>query len=309
MDPIVTVIVPTKDRPQPLAQALASIAGQELRDIEVVVVNDGGEDVEVVTSRFEGQVVVRLITLSSNQGLSQARNIGVQAARGRYLAFLDDDDVYFPQHLAVTLEAAEASGADMVYTDCLVSDRRLDPSRWRSAAVENAFDYPFNADMLSVMNYIPVTAVVCRMRPDLGVWFDSTLSLHEDWDLWLRLTRHCGVHIKHIGLPTVIYHRIPQWRSITNDAAADVTQLGRYRASHLSMMERWPVSSSSRVNRYRRWVLTMYDYGLARLHSGRPISHFYYEHSLRVLFEAFTGRTSEEEVGVRLARAVDPSGH
>ena len=61
------------------------------------------------------------------------------------------------------------------------------------------------------------------MLPDLGVWFDSTLSLHEDWDLWLRLTRHCGVHIKHVGLPTVIYHRIPQRRSITNDAAADVT--------------------------------------------------------------------------------------
>jgi hypothetical protein len=84
--------------------------------------------------------------------------------------------------------------------------------------------------------------------------------------------------------------------------------LGRYRTSHLAMARRWPVPAASRVCQYRDWVLAMYDNGLARLNAGRPLSHFYYECSVSILFDAFTGRQREAEVPARLAQAVTPLG-
>jgi glycosyltransferase involved in cell wall biosynthesis len=308
MNPIVSVIVPTIDRPQPLAHALASIAAQDLQEVKVVVVNDGGEDAAAVVRRFQGCLDIRLVTLSANRGLSHARNVGIEASCGRYLAFLDDDDVYLAGHLGIAVESAETSGADMVYTNCLVSDRRVDVANSDAVEVEYSFDFPFHTDMLAVMNYIPVTAVVCRSLRDLGARFDSILSLHEDWDLWLRLTRHWGFRVHHVAKPTVVYHRIPQRQSITNQAATDAAHLGRYRTSHLAMARRWPAPAASRVCRYRDWVLAMYDNGLARLNAGRHLSHFYYERSVRILFDAFTGRQREADVPARLAQAVTPLG-
>jgi hypothetical protein len=83
---------------------------------------------------------------------------------------------------------------------------------------------------------------------------------------------------------------------------------GRYRTSHLAMARRWPAPAAFRVCLYRDWVVAMYDNGLARQSAGRPLSHFYYERSVRILFDAFTGRQLESEVPARLAQAVTPPG-
>ncbi|MBI4259617.1 MAG: glycosyltransferase family 2 protein, partial [Actinobacteria bacterium] len=101
--PLFSVIVPTHGRPAYLAEALASVAAQTIEDWEAVVVDDASpEPVEVPDDpRF------RLVRRDENGGPGAARNSGLAAATGRYIAFLDDDDLFTPDRLEVALEGLQ----------------------------------------------------------------------------------------------------------------------------------------------------------------------------------------------------------
>jgi glycosyltransferase involved in cell wall biosynthesis len=115
--PLVSVIVPTYNRPETLAEALQSIVTQTYSSIEVIVVNDGGRDVRNVILRYASQRDIRYIHLLDNKGRSAARNIGIAAAQGQYLAYLDDDDLFYPEHLTTLVNYLEVSGRQVAYTD------------------------------------------------------------------------------------------------------------------------------------------------------------------------------------------------
>jgi glycosyltransferase involved in cell wall biosynthesis len=119
---LVSVVVCTYARPHLLRAALASVCAQQVDGVEAVVVNDGGPDVASVVAEFGDRLPVRLITLPTNQGLTAARRSGIGAARGQFVAFLDDDDLWFPDHLRVAVDGL-GSGVDLMYTSCLVADR------------------------------------------------------------------------------------------------------------------------------------------------------------------------------------------
>jgi len=93
-----------------LSVALKSIARQTFRDYEVLVVNDAGEDVSGLVKGFARSMPVRLITHESERGPSAARNTGIAASRGKYIAYLDDDDYYFENHLATLHDFLQRSG-------------------------------------------------------------------------------------------------------------------------------------------------------------------------------------------------------
>jgi glycosyltransferase involved in cell wall biosynthesis len=99
--PLVSVIVPTRDRPALLAEALASLRTQSVADFECIVVDDAGNEPAALPddARF------RLVRRPEAGGPAQARNTGIEHARGRCVAFLDDDDVYLPERLALGVEA------------------------------------------------------------------------------------------------------------------------------------------------------------------------------------------------------------
>ena len=83
--PLVSVIVPTKNRPYNLDEALQSISGQTYKNIEVIIINDGGEDVEHVFSRFRDKLRIICKKLQEGKGPSAARNCGLREARGKYV--------------------------------------------------------------------------------------------------------------------------------------------------------------------------------------------------------------------------------
>jgi len=114
---LVSVIVPTRNRPETLGEALQSIAAQTYSPIEVVVVNDGGRDVQDVISRYSSKCSLNYIPLENNKGRSAARNIAIRAARGHYVAYLDDDDLFFPDHLETLVYCLESGGGKVAYTD------------------------------------------------------------------------------------------------------------------------------------------------------------------------------------------------
>ena len=120
-DPRVSVLISTFNRPQLLRRALSSIAdslGIDVRtDVEAIVVNDGGLDVSAVVGEFSDRLPIMLITSDVNLGRAAAGNVALRAARGAYVAFLDDDDVYLPGHLATTLRQLDsAPDLGAVYT-------------------------------------------------------------------------------------------------------------------------------------------------------------------------------------------------
>lgn len=103
--PHFTVVIPTYNRARLLGECLASVFAQRLNDYEVVVVDDGStDDTAAVLARYGGRIRV---CRQQNRGPSAARNVGIQHAQGRYVAFLDSDDVWFPWTLEVYARAID----------------------------------------------------------------------------------------------------------------------------------------------------------------------------------------------------------
>jgi len=216
--PEISVVVRTRDRPELLAQALASLAESTYRRLQVVLVNDGGEPPEIP----EGfPLLVERVDLKENQGRAAAANAGVAAATGDYIAFLDDDDVVAPEHLAVLADAVAGAGVQVAYTDAAVAvydvagseERDLDLGAHGWVCRERRLPYSrdFDPERLLLDNYIPFNTLLIERAlfdavaeevtvegsdEDAGLPgpFDSGLPFFEDWDFLIRLARRTRFH-------------------------------------------------------------------------------------------------------------------
>ena len=121
-DFLVSVIIPTYKRGEPLTRALHSLTEQTYKNIEVVLVNDCTEEewisrVEETASRYRDALNINLIHNKGKHGSAAARDAGIENAKGAYVTFLDDDDLYLPQKIESQLAAMIASDADFSITD------------------------------------------------------------------------------------------------------------------------------------------------------------------------------------------------
>ncbi|HEY0590743.1 MAG TPA: PIG-L family deacetylase [Thermoanaerobaculia bacterium] len=182
----VTVLVRTLDRPRLLAEALASIRAAS--DAPIVVVNDGGTSVAPVTSPVAG---VTLVEHQASRGRSAAMNAAVDRADTEWIAFLDDDDLYYPEHLATLTRAAASRDATAWYTDAVSTIYATGESgapeiRSRLRTYARGFDPEF----LLFDNYIPLPTLLVRKKDVLRAGgFDPAFDLFEDWDFLIRLSR------------------------------------------------------------------------------------------------------------------------
>lgn len=183
--PEVTVVIPTRNRWGLLRRTLAGALAQDSVDLEVVLVDDGSTD-ETRTLGECDQRRLRVIRLPERRGSAHARNAGIAAARGRWVAFLDDDDLWAPLKLRLQLDAAEAAGADFVYAGAIV----VDPS---ARVIREGLPIPDPTTLLPDMlrryvmpggcsNPIVHTALLERTGG-----FDERFYGLYDWDMWIRL--------------------------------------------------------------------------------------------------------------------------
>jgi glycosyltransferase involved in cell wall biosynthesis len=181
----VSVVIPTRDRPELLALTLRSVLWQESVHAETLVVDDGEGQETGILLRQVGDPRIRLLRNSGSPGVSGARNSGIAAATGRWISFLDDDDLWAPSKLAAQLAVADKSGAGWVYAGDVICDRDL---RVRSGAPP-----PSPEQMVAELrrhNAVPAGASNVMVRRELVERvgrFDAELRTSEDWDLWLRL--------------------------------------------------------------------------------------------------------------------------
>ena len=204
--PRVSVVVPHYDRRRCLLQALDSVAAQTWRDFEVVVVSDGGpassgDLVATFAAAHRGAFDVRFVRRDVNGGVAATRNTAIAEARGELVAWLDDDDLWRPDHLAALVRAHDAAGAGtpLVYGDAEVWRMEplagaatgfggaLNPALWRIAE-RRVLAVPFAADDLARDDFIvPGGMLHAKALVDAIGPFDETLFVSDDWDWLLRL--------------------------------------------------------------------------------------------------------------------------
>ena len=185
--PDVSVVIPTRDRPELLAQTLTTVLWQRDVDLEVVVVDDGSETPLVGRVAELSDPRVDVVRNDDSHGVSGARNRGIERATGDWVAFCDDDDLWAPDKLADQIAAATHAGSSWVYAGDVNVDDRLriiggGPPPSPEAVMADLTHY----------NAVPSGASNVVVRADVLAavgGFDSALTTSEDWDLWLRLAR------------------------------------------------------------------------------------------------------------------------
>jgi GT2 family glycosyltransferase len=241
MTPLVSVVVPSHNRARLLRRTLQSILAQQLRDLEVVVVDDGStDDTPIVAGSFDPRVVV--LRNQRPGGVSAARNRGIEAARGDWVAFCDDDDLWAPDKLSRQIAAAERDCHGWVYTgDVNVDDglqilsggRPPDPA----AVMERLPRWnPISSGGSNVV-------VQSRLLASVG-GFDATLRRTEDWDLWIRLSR--------TGPPSWVCEPLVAYRFHAGNIASDPGEMVE-EARRLSVRHGIPVDVTA-MHRRAAWT-------------------------------------------------------
>ncbi len=204
--PLVSVIIPTHNRPDMLKTAVESVLSQTWPKIEIIVANDGGEDVADMLNALNTRGNIIYIRHEENRGISAARNTALRAAKGIYIAYLDDDDVYYPDHLETLVSVLEQGKYKVAYTDSHERIQTWITDRYVTVEEKNAVTGDFDRGRLLAANYISTLNIVhCRDILTQSGLFDENLPSHEDWDLWIRFSIHYD--FCHIPKITAAYTR------------------------------------------------------------------------------------------------------
>ncbi len=194
--PVVTVLVPTFNRRRYLAGALASVVRQSYQNLQIIIINDGGEDVSDIVNSF-GDPRLIFINRKENRGKAHSLNEALARAEGKYVAYLDDDDLYYPNHIETLLDALEnKSDCQVAYSDLYKVYCKVCPDGSRkvlSKVVEISRDF----DRFLMLYYNHVLHVSLMHRRDLlektGL-YNEDINVLIDWDMTRRLVFFSDFH-------------------------------------------------------------------------------------------------------------------
>lgn len=265
--PVVSVVIPAYNAERTLGSTLESALGQTLDDVEVIVVDDGSTDTTAALASGIGHPV-RCISIP-NGGVSNARNVGIEAALGRYVAFLDADDQWEAEKLerqAALLDADPDIGGS--YTGI----QRVDDDQ-RTIGTAPAAPYPDLCRALLLYSGV-VNMSSSMVRRSLAPLFDRRFSQCADWDYFLRLSRLTRV----VPIPDLLV----RYRSSPGRMSSDIGLLERDTFAVLDSFFAGPLGERYR-HMHRRiysnhWMILSGSY----LHAGNPAS------SLRCLATGLT---------------------
>jgi glycosyltransferase involved in cell wall biosynthesis len=195
-DPAVSVIIPAYKVAPFIREALDSVFGQSFTDFEVIVINDGSPDTPALEQAIEPYLRDITYLKQTNQGAGAARNAGLQIARGRFVAFLDGDDIWLPNFLSGQLELIQSDGGyDLVYADAVNFGSAAIAGRTSMQTNPSEGEVSFESLLTARCNVI-TSAVVARREPILSIGlFDENFRNSQDFDLWLRLAKDARARI------------------------------------------------------------------------------------------------------------------
>lgn len=218
MDPLVSVVVTAYNHSEYIGQAISSVLAQTYAPFEVIVVDDGStDDTPVQIACFNDRITsIR----QSNRGVAASRNAGITAAQGEYIAFIDGDDLWEPEKLAVQVRAAQDHpGSGLIVVDGCVFDgeETVAPSLftmpWRHELPEGGTTSSSRYRQLLKHNFIATTSQVmvpARVFDTTGL-SDSAFACSSDYDLYLRIAARHDV--------TLTDRRLVRWRYLPTSAS------------------------------------------------------------------------------------------
>ena len=188
--PVVSVLIPTHNREQVLPFALSSVVCQDYENLEIIVIRDGGQDVREIVESFGDSRIV-FINRQLNLGKAYSLNEGLSRATGKYVAYIDDDDLYYPCHIGTLVDALERRGDfGVAYSDLYQTNCRVEPNGSRvvlSKVVEISRDF----DRFLMLYYNHVLHVSLMHRRNLlekAGPYNEDLTVLIDWDMTRRLS-------------------------------------------------------------------------------------------------------------------------
>lgn len=187
--PAVSVIIPTFNREKFIGAAIESILQQIYQDFEIIVVDDGSTDGTAEIIKLFPTDKLRYI-YQKNRGRSNARNHALSIAKGRYIAFLDSDDLYLPGKLELQVSYMEEHPeVDMIYTSAYCMDEN-------GNSINHYYDAKVSGRIYKdIAFFVPVTITLPTVMARREVFdkvggFDEKMERFEDTDMWRRISKH-----------------------------------------------------------------------------------------------------------------------
>jgi GT2 family glycosyltransferase len=216
----VAVVVPAFNAAATIDAALASIAAQRVQPVDVVVVDDGStDDTVAVAQRWAGILPLRVVRMPENGGPGRTRNEGVRQTSTPMIAFLDADDVWFPNHLSACLEVWDRDGG-------VVTGRALRWSEEQGIVPGQGEDGEAGPPPGRTLEWLVrhhkfgMHAVVPRAVFEQVGGFDPTMEGVEDWDLWIRIAA-AGISMQRTSTRTFLYRQHATNLSLGVDRVSD----------------------------------------------------------------------------------------
>jgi glycosyltransferase involved in cell wall biosynthesis len=198
--PLFSAVIPTYNRPDKLHNAIDSVFNQSFKSFEVIVVNDYGSSAQSVIADFPSEQI-RYFEHEENRGLGAARNTGIRNANGKYIAVLDDDDLFYPHHFETAAQVL-SEAVPVIYTDAVRAVYELREGQQVLLDKHVPYSVDFDRNILLIANIAPVNCFVFskKLAVQAGL-FDEALTTLEDWEFWIRLS--ALTPFKHIPVETV----------------------------------------------------------------------------------------------------------
>jgi glycosyltransferase involved in cell wall biosynthesis len=205
-NPTVSVIIPTHNRAKLIGKAIKSVLNQTYQDFEIIIVDDGSTDNTEETVKSFNNFKIRYISHSNNRGISAARNTGIRASRGKYIALLDSDDEWLPEKLDQQIKVFQNASSE-VGVVCSWSYNIDEKGNYISKRCLPKKDGYIYEDLLST-DPISVPTVLIRKEcfHRVGL-FDNLLNAQQDWDMWIRIAKYYKFVL--IKIPLVKYRIHP----------------------------------------------------------------------------------------------------
>jgi glycosyltransferase involved in cell wall biosynthesis len=207
MNPLVSIVIPTYSRPTHLKRAIQSVLGQTYSNIEIIVVDDNGINTEnqkltvKILSEFDNYENIIYHAHESNQNGSAARNTGVQCSRGEYIGFLDDDDEFHSEKIAIqmtTLQNSNENNISGVYCNIYLIGKH------RKYSIINQDNGNFVEKLLTGNIRVNSSTLLIKKKVfnELN-GFDESFKRHQDWEFLIRLYRKHKLLLAKSEMPLV----------------------------------------------------------------------------------------------------------
>jgi glycosyltransferase involved in cell wall biosynthesis len=233
--PTVSVIIPTYNRANFIDKAIKSVLNQNYQDFEIIVVDDGSTDNTEETVKSFNNFKIRYICHTNNQGVSAARNNGIRASRGKYIALLDSDDEWLPEKLDKQIKVfkSEFPEVGVVYSNVLYIDES--GKNMNKLGNPKKIEGHIYEDLLGG-NYVGTSSTLLIKKECFNRVgsFDDLLDAENDWDMWIRIAKYYRFVLIKVPLVKYRFHS----NRISNNPELKIIMANRILVKYANVLEK-----------------------------------------------------------------------